>query len=95
MMDHPNQSPSPIIPILLGAAIGAAAGVLLAPQPGNVTRQKVAGIIQEIGQQLTEELKGERGATLREMAIRTFHTEMGKRNPVYALVMKGMNMLRK
>jgi len=67
----------------------------LAPQPGKETRHKLAEIFQEIGQQLTEELKGERGAKIREMAIHTFHTEMEKRNSVYSLVMKGLRMLQK
>ena len=40
-MDNYKQSSPPIIPILLGASIGAAAGLLLAPQPGVVTRQKL------------------------------------------------------
>jgi len=94
-MDNLKQSSSPIIPILLGVSIGAAAGVLLAPQPGKETRQKLAAIAQEIRQQLSEELKGERGAKIREMVIHAFHTEMGKRNPIYSLVMQGMSRLHK
>jgi gas vesicle protein len=94
-MDNPNQSSSPIIPILLGASIGVAAGVLLASQPGKVTRRKLAEIARDIRQQLTEELKGERGAKIREMAIHAFHTEMGKRNRVYSLVVQGISRLQK
>jgi gas vesicle protein len=95
-MDNHNQSSAtPIIPILLGASIGAAAGLLLAPRPGIVTRQKLIERVQEIQHKLEEELKGEKGTKLKEMAISALQSEIAKRSSSFSWVMKGLRMLQK
>ena len=94
-MDNYKQSSPPIIPILLGASIGAAAGLLLAPQPGVVTRQKLIEKGQDFQKKLVEDLKGENGIKLKEMAISAIQSEIGKRNFAFSWVMKGLRMLQK
>lgn len=60
MSDQPSRTGETILVLLVGAAIGAAAGLLLAPRPGRETRRKIHRWIEDV----EETLRGEDGDSL-------------------------------
>ena len=53
-----DSSGSIIAGFLIGAAVGAVAGILLAPDKGSVTRRKIADKASETGNAVKDSLSG-------------------------------------
>jgi gas vesicle protein len=58
-MEKSNDTGKIIGAVLLGAAIGAALGVLFAPEKGTATRKKMMDGLKDLADEFKETLKGD------------------------------------
>lgn len=76
-MQNSNDNMKVVGALLLGAAVGAALGVLFAPNKGSKTRKMLAGGVKDLTDDLGEKIK-EQVTSLRNKADNLEETAEGK-----------------
>jgi gas vesicle protein len=54
-MSEENNGATTLLAFVIGAAVGAAAGILLAPRSGRDTRRRLRGWAEDAGEELMEQ----------------------------------------
>lgn len=68
-MENSNNTGKLIGALLIGVAVGATVGILLAPDKGSETRKKIAGKADDLGDDLQEKFKMLADEVKKEVAV--------------------------
>jgi gas vesicle protein len=68
-----------ILGVIIGAAVGAVAGILFAPDKGSVTRKKIADKAKETGDNLKETVTG-KFEEVKDFVTETMDKRKNKKN---------------